>query len=104
MQPADVFAAAMLPALAGAHWGAEPLYLGAQRDIHVAIPSVPLRKSAGLNVSALSDKHMSKQVPVRLLQVNESHEQLPARLDAPEPLHQCATLWPLKRCDGGDGV
>jgi DNA-binding transcriptional LysR family regulator len=59
--------------------GAEPLDLGAQREIDVSIAYGPPRHSAGLDVCALGDEHIAPLVAPHLLQRDESPEQLLAR-------------------------
>ncbi len=59
--------------------GAEPLDLGAQREIDVTIGYGPPRHSAGLDVCALGDEHIAPLVAARLLQRDEPPEQLLAR-------------------------
>jgi DNA-binding transcriptional LysR family regulator len=59
--------------------GAEPLDLGAQREIDVTISYGPPRHSAGLDVCALGDEHIAPLVAPNLLQIDEPPEQLLAR-------------------------
>jgi LysR family transcriptional regulator, glycine cleavage system transcriptional activator len=59
--------------------GAEPLDLGAQREIDVSIAYGPPRYTAGLDVCALGDEHIAPLVAARLLQREEPPEQLLAR-------------------------
>jgi DNA-binding transcriptional LysR family regulator len=59
--------------------GAEPLDLGAQREIDVTISYGPPRHSAGLDVCALGDEQIAPLVAPHLLQHHEPPEQLLAR-------------------------
>ena len=59
--------------------GAEPLDLGAQREIDVTISYGPPRHSAGLDVCALGDERIAPLVAPHLLQIDEPPEQLLSR-------------------------